>query len=243
MRKQILAVISSVVMLLSLTACEQLSDTSSLFDGLDSQLDTSNFTTKNDSTANTDLTEYESLPEQNLNSQTAVTSQVPAVTTKPSVTTKAPATTKPPATVTKPPVTTKLPATTKPSGSASSAFITEVVRLVNVERAKGGLSSVSVSSDLNAAAAIRANEIITKFDHTRPDGTSCFTVLKELNISYNAAGENIASGQTSPEQVMTGWMNSPGHKANIMNSSFNKIGVGYVTGGSYGHNWVQLFTN
>jgi len=111
-----------------------------------------------------------------------------------------------------------------------------------VERSKAGLSAVSASSDLNAAAAVRASEIIKSFSHTRPNGTSCFTVLKEMNISYKTAGENIAAGQTTPAQVMEGWMNSEGHRKNILSPSFTKLGVGYVTGGSYGHNWVQLFT-
>jgi len=77
--------------------------------------------------------------------------------------------------------------------------------------------------------------------HTRPNGTSCFTVLSELGVGYSASGENIAAGQKTPQAVMESWMNSSGHKANILNPDFTHIGVGYAEGGNYGTNWVQLF--
>lgn len=129
----------------------------------------------------------------------------------------------------------------KSASDASVDFEAEVVRLVNIERAKNGLGELSASdSALNKAADIRAKEICTLFSHTRPDGTSCFTVLKECNVSYGAAGENIAYGYRTPEQVVEGWMNSPRHRANILNGNFRKIGVGFVQSG-YG--WVQLFTS
>ena len=79
------------------------------------------------------------------------------------------------------------------------------------------------------------------FSHTRPDGRSCFTALTDLGISYGGAGENIAYGQSSPEEVMTAWMNSSGHRANILNSSFTKLGVGVYKSGNTIY-WVQLFT-
>lgn len=126
----------------------------------------------------------------------------------------------------------------------SDDFVSEVVRLVNVERANNGVSALSMDSSLNNAANIRSNEIITSFSHTRPDGSSCFTVLKELNISYNTCGENIAWGQSTPQQVVESWMNSEGHRQNILNSAFNKIGVGAVKDSSNGrYYWTQLFTN
>ena len=84
----------------------------------------------------------------------------------------------------------------------------------------------------------RADELKEKYCHDRPDGTSCFTVLDDVNINgYSAVGENIALGQRSPEQVVEAWMNSEGHRRNIMNEDFEKIGVGFAS--NFG--WVQLF--
>lgn len=141
-------------------------------------------------------------------------------------------------------VTVKAPANSGSSGANNSSdFCAEVVRLVNEERAKAGLSPLGTFDTLTAAAQIRAPELITKFDHNRPDGTKCFTALGEAGVSnYYTAGENIAAGQRTPAEVVESWMNSPGHRANILNGDFTHIGVGYVQGGgNYGHYWVQLF--
>lgn len=126
--------------------------------------------------------------------------------------------------------------------SASSDYVSEVVRLVNIERTARGLPALTMDTTLNAAAAERAKEIIINYAHERPDGSSCFTILNEYGVSYRAAAENIAGGQLTPEAVVNSWMNSPGHRANILNSSLRKIGVGYARGGQYGTYWVQLFT-
>ena len=122
-------------------------------------------------------------------------------------------------------------------------FAQEVVRLVNIERAKEGLNSLTADTKLEKAAIIRGKEIQTSFSHTRPDGSSFSTVLKENNISYKSAGENIAWGQKTPQEVVNAWMNSPGHKANIMSSKYSKIGVGYLKNSEGRNYWVQLFTN
>ncbi len=87
----------------------------------------------------------------------------------------------------------------------------------------------------------RAKELEALFSHTRPDGSSCFTVLGEYGISYSGAGENIAAGQRSPEEVMNSWMNSQGHRENIMQDSYEKIGVGHYQGQDGTQYWVQLF--
>ncbi|WP_312044192.1 CAP domain-containing protein [Anaerotignum sp.] len=113
----------------------------------------------------------------------------------------------------------------------------KVVDLVNAERAKAGLGALTIDTKVTAAAQVRAKEVQTSFSHTRPDGRSCFTALDEANVSYRGAGENIALGQKTPEQVMNDWMNSEGHRANIMNPNFKYIGVG-VDGSA----WTQLFT-
>jgi uncharacterized protein YkwD len=116
----------------------------------------------------------------------------------------------------------------------------QVINLVNAERAKEGLAPLTLSTKVAAAARMRAKEIMSSFSHTRPDGSSFATALKEQNVSYRRAGENIAWGQKSPETVVNAWMNSEGHRANIMNANFTSIGVGYyqVNGVSY---WCQLF--
>jgi uncharacterized protein YkwD len=113
-----------------------------------------------------------------------------------------------------------------------------VLALVNAERAKVGLSPLEYYNNGQAAADIRANEVSKKFSHERPDGTTCFTVFEAAGISYYSAGENIALGYTTPEIVMHAWMNSQGHKANILNPNFTHIIVGYD---AKTNSWVQLF--
>ena len=125
---------------------------------------------------------------------------------------------------------------------AADAYVTEVVRLVNAERAKAGLSALTVDSAANAAAQVRAREIVSNFSHTRPSGASCFTALREAGVNYRGAGENIAYGQPSAQAVVNAWMNSPGHRANILNAQFTSIGVGHhVQNGT--HYWTQFFVN
>lgn len=123
-----------------------------------------------------------------------------------------------------------------------SAFLLEVVRLVNEERAKEGLSALTLSERVQAAAMVRAAECEQSFSHTRPDGSSFSTALKEQHVTYRNAGENIAWGQRSPEEVMTAWMNSSGHRANIMNPNYTTLGVGYYENTNGTRYWCQLFT-
>ena len=125
-------------------------------------------------------------------------------------------------------------AAAEPSGSAA-----EVVRLVNEERAKAGLPALTADTALSAAAQQRAQEITVSFQHTRPGGQAWHTVLGAYGVTYMRAGENIAYGQKTSAAVMAGWMNSPGHKANIL-GDFTRIGVGVYekNGALY---WTQLF--
>lgn len=120
---------------------------------------------------------------------------------------------------------------------APSGMAEQVAQLVNEERSKAGLAPLSFNTQLSADALVRAREIVDTFDHTRPDGSSFSTAV---TISWNTVGENIAWGQSSPQSVMNAWMNSTGHRQNILNSSFTKIGVGVTeyNGRLY---WVQLF--
>lgn len=120
--------------------------------------------------------------------------------------------------------------------------VKQVLSLVNAERKKEGLSPLTWNDQVAKAASVRATEIQTSFSHTRPNGSNFATVLRENGVTYRGAGENIAWGQKTPEQVVNAWMNSPGHRANIMNKNFTGIGVGYVQNASGTPYWVQLFT-
>ena len=124
----------------------------------------------------------------------------------------------------------------EPEGAVFTAREWEVLKLTNQERLKEGLDPLTGFSTLQKAADIRTVEIIDYFSHTRPDGSSCFTVADELDLDYHAMGENIASGQTTPAWVVNAWMNSDGHRANILNSSFTHLGAG-----EQNNSWVQLF--
>lgn len=127
------------------------------------------------------------------------------------------------------------------SDSAASNYALRVVELVNAERAKYNLAPLTLDTSLANAADTRAKEIVQSFSHTRPNGESFSTVLKEHGVSYRGSGENIAWGQKTPEIVVNTWMNSESHRANILNSRFTKIGVGYYVNNNTPY-WVQLFT-
>ena len=135
-------------------------------------------------------------------------------------------------------VTVSVPVNTQ----ASSSVEMQVLDLVNAERAKYGLAPLSWdASNLAPGSAVRAQEISQVFSHTRPNGTSCFTAVS--NPGW--LGENIAAGQRSPQEVMNSWMNSSGHRANILNANFKKLGVGYYYNAStpYRYYWVQMFSS
>ncbi len=120
------------------------------------------------------------------------------------------------------------------------AYADEVIKIVNQEREKAGAAPLRLNKALEAAANIRAKELPVRWGHTRPNGSSCFTVIQEQGLVYMSAGENIAAGYSSPSKVMNGWMNSTGHRNNILNSRFTEIGVGYYQHNGYNY-WVQLF--
>lgn len=120
------------------------------------------------------------------------------------------------------------------------ALAAEVVEIVNSERKGVGKSSLTADSELTRLANIRAEEIVSVFSHTRPDGRDCFTVFDDNGYSYSAIAENIAMSIADSEKVMEMWMNSSGHKKNILNGTYKKIGVGVYIVGDYAY-WVQLF--
>lgn len=117
----------------------------------------------------------------------------------------------------------------------------EVVRLVNVERAKAGLPALTEDWQLSRVARYKSQDMRDKgyFSHQSPTYGSPYDMMRAFGISYRAAGENIAMGQRTPSAVVNAWMNSSGHRANILSKSFTKIGVGYVASGNY---WTQMFT-
>ncbi|MBQ9134231.1 MAG: SafA/ExsA family spore coat assembly protein [Clostridia bacterium] len=116
----------------------------------------------------------------------------------------------------------------------------EVVRLVNEIRAENGLPSLTYDWELSRVARYKSQDMKDNkyFSHTSPTYGSPFQMIKNFGITYRSAGENIAKGYATPQAVVNGWMNSSGHRANILNASFNRIGVGYVAGGNY---WTQMF--
>jgi len=138
----------------------------------------------------------------------------------------------------------KTPIIVEPPPTNISAQIAEVVRLVNIERAKEKLPALkSNNSDLNKLAQIRANEIVKAYrpDHRRPDNRQWHTVFDDNKVTYRAIGENIAKGYRTPAEVVQAWMDSPGHRANIMKKEFTHIGIGISTGTANTIYWSQLF--
>ncbi|VIF70198.1 sporulation protein [Clostridioides difficile] len=132
------------------------------------------------------------------------------------------------------------------SGSTSenfSAYQKEVVDLVNIERSKAGLNPLTLDSSISNVATKKSQDMIDNnyFSHNSPTYGSPFDMLKKFGISYKTAGENIAMGQKTPKEVVNAWMNSEGHRKNIMNPNFSKIGVGVAqkSGGSI--YWTQIF--
>jgi len=125
--------------------------------------------------------------------------------------------------------------------SSMQNYIDQVADLVNQERAKQGLNALRNNPVLNQAAEIRSQELISQFSHTRPDGRGCATVLDDTGVAWRTTGENIAYGYDSPESVMKGWMNSAGHRANILNADFDSIGIGVVSQNGVLY-WTQIFT-
>lgn len=123
----------------------------------------------------------------------------------------------------------------------AESFAAEVVRLVNERRAANGLSALQTNWELARVAQYKAQDMRDNryFSHTSPTYGSPFDMMKGFGIRYRYAAENIAQGYTSPSAVVEGWMNSPGHRANILNANYTTTGVGYSTPGHY---WSQMFT-
>lgn len=118
------------------------------------------------------------------------------------------------------------------------------IEIANQARRENGLTDLSYDGVLSSLAGTRAAEAAQSFSHTRPDGRNCFTILDDNAVVYMTCGENIAAGQQTEEEVMNAWLNSPGHRANILNGAFHKMGLGYYDAGdAYGRYWVTIFTD
>lgn len=120
------------------------------------------------------------------------------------------------------------------------AYESEVVRLVNAIRRENGLGELRINWELCRVARYKSQDMVDKryFSHTSPTYGTPFQMIQAFGLTYRTAGENIAYGYSTPQQVVTGWMNSEGHRKNILNANFTQIGVGYV---SQGHYWTQMF--
>lgn len=130
---------------------------------------------------------------------------------------------------------------TIPQLSASvRAYEQEVIRLVNEQRARYGLAPLSENWELSRVARYKSQDMVDNryFSHTSPTYGTPFQMIKAFGLTYRSAGENIAYGYKTPQAVVNGWMNSSGHRANILNASYKQIGVGYVADGHY---WTQMF--
>ena len=119
----------------------------------------------------------------------------------------------------------------------------QVLDIVNQERSKQGLKALALDAELTNVATLKAQDMADKgyFDHNSPTYGSPFAMMQRFGVQHTSAGENIAAGQKTAEEVMNSWMHSSGHRANILNAGYEKIGIGFVKGGQYGTYWVQLF--
>ncbi|ARI75830.1 CAP domain-containing protein [Halobacillus mangrovi] len=120
------------------------------------------------------------------------------------------------------------------------AFREEVIKLTNQARKKNGLTPLKTSADVGEVAQTKAEDMSDNnyFSHTSPTYGTPFDMLKEFGVDYRTAAENIAAGQQTPDEVVKGWLNSPGHRKNIMNKNLTHIGVGFAQDGQY---WTQMF--
>ena len=193
-----------------------------------------------DALSNTTTTSYNTYLQQYFSKYsikpTTTTIKQPTTTTNTTTSAPAPAPTK---NTTTAPTTTN---TTTPTGDFS-AYQQEVLNIVNKERTSRGLSALKFNAEVSKVATLKSQDMIDKgyFDHTSPTYGSPFDMMKKFGITYKSAGENIAMGQKTPQEVMTAWMNSEGHRKNILNSSFTEIGIGIAKDSNGRLYWTQMF--
>ncbi len=186
----------------------------------------------------------------NANLCTTTNATTTEVTTKPSAKPTTEATTETTTqTITKPTTETVTKPSVKPTtetttvnNNTQSNVAQEVLKLVNIERAKQNLPALKLNTALSNVAQLKSEDMKNKnyFNHTSPTYGSPFNMMKQFGINYKYAGENIAKGQKTAADVVTAWMNSEGHRANILNKNFTDMGLGYVKSGSTTY-WTQMF--
>lgn len=132
---------------------------------------------------------------------------------------------------------------TSPAAAGETAFMAEVLILVNKERALAGVPALKLHKGVQDLAVAKSKDMADNnyFDHKSPTLGMYNNQLDRSGISYRSAGENIAAGQGTPAAVMKSWMDSPGHRSNILNSDYTHIGIGTYKGGSYGYYHTQIF--
>jgi uncharacterized YkwD family protein/spore coat assembly protein SafA len=131
-----------------------------------------------------------------------------------------------------------------PSGTNDIRLLEEeVIRLVNVERSRVGLPALVENNEVSRVARIKSNDFVKNnyFSHNSPTYGSPFDMLRSFGVNFTAAAENIASGQRTASEVMNFWMNSSGHRANILNPTYNQIGVGVARDNNGKVFWTQMF--
>ena len=122
-----------------------------------------------------------------------------------------------------------------------AVFADEVFRLTNIERVNANLPELTRYAPLNQTALLRARETVTLWSHTRPDGRPFYTAFTDTNVEYLAAGENLAAGQKNPAEVVRSWMESTGHRENILAVEFGRLGVGVIMDDEGKIYWTQMF--
>lgn len=256
MKKKVLALtltaalaLSSTTALAAQTTCTKTTnyDFSNLLKECSTKLNNSNVkykVTVNGKTIDFNSAEFKDLLNKKLNKNKETTVETPE--------TKDPAVTQP-KDEDKPTVPDRTPAedtdtkdtNTENNNTAVSSYEQKVVELVNVERQNAGLPALKLDASISNIARMKSKDMADNnyFAHQSPTYGSAGDMLTKFGIKWSAWGENIASGQKTPEAVVTAWMNSPGHKANILSSNYSKIGVGYVTNSNGTSYWTQMFTN
>ncbi|MBQ8494366.1 MAG: hypothetical protein IJ465_01270 [Clostridia bacterium] len=199
---------------------------------------TATTTTATTTTTTEEIADTSHNTDESVSGTTTITTTSASASKKPTTTTTTKQQTATTTTTTTQKATTTSAAIVPPE-SSTEAFCQEVWRLTNAEREKAGLPPLNYHSELQQLADTRAAEIdyySGHFSHTRPDGSEWHTVFGNGHIDYRAIGENIAFGQQTPAEVVQAWMDSPGHRANILNEDFTGIICGFND-----YHWVQLF--
>lgn len=130
-----------------------------------------------------------------------------------------------------------------PAATAINALENEVIRLTNIERSKRGLATLKTNWQLSRCARYKSQDMINRgyFAHQSPTYGSPFDMIESFGISMAAGGENIAMGQRTPQEVVKAWMNSPGHRGNMLSTAFTEIGVGVAKNKNGSYYWTQMF--